>query len=574
MIRKFISYYKKHKFLFIIDMIAALLIAGLDLLFPMVTKNFIDDYIPNRKMQMMIVVAIILLGLYIIKIFLQIIVDYWGHIMGTRIEADMRADLFKKIETLNFSYFDENKTGVIMSRLVGDLRDIAEMSHHVPEDIFISSLMLVGSLGILLSYDLRLFLVALGFVIILLIFSLIRRKAMLEGFRRVRVEHAEINAQIESSIGGIRLTQSFTNEDYEYHKFSKNNQRYRDSWAGAYKAMTIFSTGSDFFINVFNLAILLLGGYLLYTSNISEGILFSSMLYINYTIQPIRRLINSIQQIQTGIAGIERFYEIMQIDNPIKNASNPIILENPKGEIEFKNVSFKYDKQDSYVLKNLSFKIKPGQSIGIVGETGVGKTTISQLIPRFYDVIDGEILIDGINIKDYDLYSLRKAIGHVQQDVYIFYGTIKDNILYGNPDASMEEVIEAAKKAKIHDFILTLENGYDTLTGERGVKLSGGQKQRIAIARVFLKNPPILILDEATSSLDNITESLVQEALEDLAKGRTTIIIAHRLSTLKNVDEILVLDNEGIKERGNHHELINNNSYYAKLYKSMIISQF
>lgn len=571
MIRKFISYYKKHKLLFIIDMIAALLIAALDLLFPKVTEEFVDNYIPNRNIRMMVIIALVLLGLYIIKIFLNVIVDYWGHIMGTRIEADMRADLFKKIETLNYSYFDENKTGAIMSRLVGDLRDIAEMSHHVPEDIFISSLMLLGSLGFLLSYDYRLFLVALGFVIILLIFSIIRRKAMLDGFRKVRIEHAEINSQIESSIGGIRLTQAFTNEDYEYQKFCVNNTNYRDSWAKAYKAMTIFSTGNDFIINVFNVAILLLGGYLLYSSNISEGVLFSSMLYINYTIQPIRRIINSIQQIQTGIAGIERFYEIMKIDSKIKNPENPIILENPKGEIVFNNVSFKYETQEKFVFQNLNLKIKPGQSIGIVGETGVGKTTISQLIPRFYDVVEGEILIDGNNIKDYDLFSLRKAIGHVQQDVYIFYGTIKDNILYGNPNASMEEVIEAAKKARIHDFILTLEHGYDTLTGERGVKLSGGQKQRIAIARVFLKNPSILILDEATSSLDNITESLVQEALEHLTKGRTTIIIAHRLSTLKNVDEIIVLDDNGIKERGNHDQLIEKDSYYAKLYKTMIV---
>lgn len=569
MYKKFISYYRNHIGLFIIDMVAALLIAGLDLLFPLVTETFIDDYIPNRNLRMMITVAIVLFGLYVFKIILDVIVNYWGHIMGTRIEHDMRADLFKKIENLNFSYFDDNKTGVIMSRLVGDLRDIAEMSHHVPEDIFISIIMLSGSLFFLHRYDQRLFLVALGFVIILLIFSFLRRKAMLKGFRKVRVEHAEINSQIESSIGGIRLSQSFTNEKYEYKKFSKNNAKFRNSWGGAYRAMTIFSTGNDFLINVFNLSILLIGGYLLYTGSITTGVLTSSILYINYTIQPIRRFINSIQQIQTGVAGIERFYEIMQITPEIQNPANPVILANPQGNIEFKNVSFKYDKSDKYVFSNLDLKISRGHSIGLVGKTGVGKTTISQLIPRFYDVTEGEILIDGLNIKEYDLYSLRRNIGHVQQDVYIFYGTIGDNILYGNPDATFEEVIEAAKKARIHDFIMTLEDGYDTLTGERGVKLSGGQKQRIAIARVFLKNPPILILDEATSSLDNITESLVQEALEILSVGRTTIIIAHRLTTLKNVDEIIVLDETGINERGTHQELVYNNGYYAKLYKSM-----
>ncbi len=569
MIRRFISYYKNHLFLFIIDMAAALLIAGLDLLFPAVTEQFIDDYIPNKNLRMMIIVSLVLLLLYIIKILFQIIVNYWGHIMGTRIEHDMRADLFKKIETLNFSYFDEHKTGMIMSRLVGDLRDIAEMAHHVPEDLFISILMLSGSLGILFYYDYRLFFTSLGFVVILLLFSIISRKEMLNGFRNVRVEHAEINSQIESSIGGIRLSQSFTNEDYEYEKFSKNNKKYRDSWGSAYRAMTVFSTGNDFIISVFNIVILLLGGYLLYTENIKPGSLFSAILYVNYTIQPIRRLINSIQQIQTGIAGIERFHEIMEMEPEIQNPKNPVYLTDPKGIIEFKNVSFKYQNHDKYVLKDFSLTIKKGQSIGLVGETGVGKSTISQLIPRFYDVTDGEILIDGVNIKDYDLYSLRKTIGHVQQDVYIFYGTIKDNILYGKPDASMDEVIEAAKKARIHDFIMSLENGYDTLTGERGVKLSGGQKQRIAIARVFLKNPPILILDEATSSLDNITERKVQEALEELSKGRTCIIIAHRLTTLKNVDEIIVLDDKGIIERGTHNELIGNDGYYARLYKAI-----
>jgi len=569
MIKQFMSYYKNHLGLFILDMFAAFLIAGSDLLFPAVTKIFIDEYIPDKNMRMMLIVASILLSLYLFKIILQVIVNYWGHIMGTRIEHDMRADLFKKIETLNFSYFDENKTGMIMNRLVADLRDVSEMAHHVPEDIFISILMLFGSLTILFTYDYRLFLVALAFVIILLTFSILRRKAMLNGFRKVRVEHAEINSQIESSIGGVRLSQSFTNEDYEYDKFSKNNVKYRDSWGSAYKAMTIFSTGNDFIINVFNLSILVIGGYLLYTGNIIEGTLLASILYINYTIQPVRRLINSIQQIQTGLAGIERFYEIMQMKPNIENPKSPVYLTNPQGIIEFKNVSFKYNDHEKYVLKDFNLAIKKGQSIGLVGETGVGKSTISQLIPRFYDVTEGEILIDGVNIKNYDLNTLRKAIGHVQQDVYIFYGTIKDNIMYGNTTSTMDEIIDAAKKAKIHDFIMSLERGYETLTGERGVKLSGGQKQRIAIARVFLKNPPILILDEATSALDNITERRIQEALEELAKGRTCIMIAHRLSTLRNAHEILVLDDKGITERGSHQELIGNNGYYASLYKAI-----
>lgn len=569
MYKKFIGYYKNHLWLFILDILAALTMAGIDLLFPFFTGNFIDDYIPNQKLRLILMTAVILLSLYIFKVFLQIIVNYWGHIMGTRIEHDMRSDLFKKIENLNFSYFDEHKTGMIMSRLVGDLRDVSEMAHHVPEDIIISILMLTGSVSILFYYDYRLGLVALTFVILLLVFAFYRRVAMLKGFRKVRIEHAEINSQIESSLGGIRLSQSFTNEDFEYKKFSFNNAKYRDSWGGAYKAMTVFSTGTDFIINIFYLIVLVFGGYLVYNGSIESGKLVASLLYITYTIQPIKRLINSIQQIQTGVAGIERFYEIMQINSEIKNPDNPKYLTNPKGFIEFKNVSFKYTENEKYVLNSFDLSIKKGQSIGLVGETGVGKSTISQLIPRFYDVNEGEIIIDGINIKEYDLNSLRKAIGHVQQDVYIFYGTIKDNILYGNTDAKMEEVIDAAKKARIHDYIMTLDKGYETMTGERGVKLSGGQKQRIAIARVFLKNPPILILDEATSALDNITERRIQEALEELAIGRTIIIIAHRLSTLKNVSEILVLDEEGISERGTHKELVANNGHYSSLYKSM-----
>jgi ATP-binding cassette, subfamily B, bacterial len=568
MIRRFISYYKNHMKLFLLDMTAAVIMAGMDLIFPLFTGRFIDNYIPNKNIIMISKVAFFLFGLYVIRIFLQIIINYYGHIMGTRIEHDMRADLFKKIEKLNFSYFNDNKTGTIMSRLVGDLREVSEMAHHVPEDLMISIMMLFGSMTILFIFSYKLALLALFFIILLLIFSFNRRKAMLNSFRHVRVEHAEINSQIESSIGGIRLTQSFTNEDYEYEKFSKNNRKYRNSWGGAYKSMTVFSTGNDFIINLFYLSVLVFGGILVYGNELRTGELISSLFYVNNIIQPIRRLINSIQQIQTGLAGIERFNEVMEMEPEIKNSINPIVLSDPKGIIEFNNVSFKYEQSDKNVLTNFSFKIEKGQSIALVGETGVGKSTISQLIPRFYDVNEGEILIDGVNVKEYDLSSLRSKIGHVQQDVYIFYGTIKDNILYGKTDASMDDIIDAAKKARLHDFIMTLEKGYDTLVGERGVKLSGGQKQRISIARVFLKNPPIIILDEATSALDNITERKIQAALDDLSVGRTTIVIAHRLSTIKNVDEIIVLDYEGISERGNHHDLVLLNGYYASLHNA------
>lgn len=568
MVKRFISYYKPHRSLFFIDLFAAALMSGFDLLFPLMTRKYIDDFIPNRNLQMMVKTAIFLLIIYIIRVFLQIIVNYWGHIMGTRIEHDMRGDLFKKIETLNFSYFNDHKTGEIMSRLVGDLRDVAEMAHHVPEDLFISVVMILGSLFFLFGMNIKLGILVIGFVIILLLYSFKMRMKMFNGFRLVRREHAEINSQVESSIGGIRLTQSFTNEDFEYQKFAKSNSKYRESWRVAYRALTSFHTGSDFIINIFHLATLAFGGLLVYQKQLSAGDLASALLYVNFVIQPIRRLINSLQQIQTGFAGIERFHEIMEIEPEIKNPDNPIELINPKGVIEFKNITFKYNEDSKDVLSNFSLKIDAGKQIALVGHTGVGKSTISYLIPRFYDVTDGEVLVDGINVKDYDLYSLRKAIGHVQQDVYIFYGTIKDNILYGRPDATDEEVIEASKRARLHDFVMSLEDGYDTVVGERGVKLSGGQKQRISIARVFLKNPPILILDEATSALDNITEREIQSALEELSEGRTAIVIAHRLSTIKNSDEIIVLDETGIIERGTHEQLIQNGGYYSTLHEA------
>lgn len=568
MFKKFISYYRNHLGLFIIDMIAALIMAGIDLLYPSFTRTFMNDYIPNSNLDAMIRVSILLLILFIIRLICNHIVNYWGHIMGCRMEFDMRQDLFKKFQTLNFSYYDENKTGVIMSRLVGDLRDITELAHHGPEDIFISLIMIIGSFIILFKIHALFTLLIFPIILLIIIFSLWRRNAMMIGFRRTRQTQAEINAQIESSIGGIRLTKSFANEDYEYQKFTKNNERYAASWNNALFQMSIFQSGNNFLIDLLNLALLIIGGLLVYQSSITFGDFTAFLLYVNFLIKPIQRLINFMQQFQTGMAGFERFYEIMLLEPKIKSEPKSLELNNPKGKIQFKHVNFKYEANDSHVLTDFNITIEPGKKIALVGESGGGKSTISLLIPRFYEVTLGEILIDDINIRNYDLNSLRKNIGHVQQDVYIFYGNIRDNILYGNPKATEEDMITAAKKARIHDFIMSLENGYDTTVGERGVKLSGGQKQRIAIARVFLKNPTILILDEATSALDNITEMLIQEALDELTIGRTTIIIAHRLSTVKKADEILVLTKNGISERGTHQELINANGYYTTLYQS------
>lgn len=568
MFKKFISYYRNHLGLFIIDMIAALIMAGIDLLYPSFTRTFMNDYIPNSNVSAMISVSILLLILFIIRLICNHIVNYWGHIMGCRMEFDMRQDLFKKFQTLNFSYYDENKTGVIMSRLVGDLRDITELAHHGPEDIFISLIMIIGSFIILFNINALFTLLIFPIILLIIIFSLWRRNAMMIGFRRTRQTQGEINAQIESSIGGIRLTKSFANEDYEYQKFTENNERYAASWNNALFQMSVFQSGNNFLIDLLNLALLIIGGLLVYQGSITFGDFTAFLLYVNFLIKPIQRLINFMQQFQTGMAGFERFYEIMLLEPKIKSEPKSLELKNPKGKIQFNHVNFKYEANDGHVLTDFNITIEPGKKIALVGESGVGKSTISLLIPRFYDVTSGEILIDDINIKNYDLDSLRKNIGHVQQDVYIFYGNIRDNILYGNPEATEEEMITAAKKARIHDFIMSLEHGYDTTVGERGVKLSGGQKQRIAIARVFLKNPTILILDEATSALDNITEMLIQEALDELTVGRTTIIIAHRLSTVKKADEILVLTKDGISERGTHQELIEANGYYAKLYQS------
>ncbi|MCT4563962.1 MAG: ABC transporter ATP-binding protein/permease [Maledivibacter sp.] len=568
MIKRFASYYKPHKKLFILDMICAIVVAALDLVFPMFSRSFIDDFIPNGKIRLIITFTILIIAMYIIRMICQFIMQYWGHVMGSRIEFDMRKDLFKHIQILPFKYFDDNKTGQIMSRLVGDLREIAETAHHGPEDIFIASIMIIGSFIILLKINVILTLVVFLFVILLILFTINKRKAMAIAFRNVRRNHADINAQLENSISGIRLSKSFANEEFEMDKFEINNMAYRESWTFAYKAMGVFSSGTHFLADMLNVVVISLGGILKYYDMISMGDLVAYLLYMAFMLRPVRRLIQFTQQFQSGIAGFERFVELMNVQSDIIDGENAIDLKNPKGEIKFINTYFRYGDKDEWVLEDVNLKIDSGKTIALVGPSGVGKTTISNLIPRFYEAQKGDIIIDNTNIKDIKLHSLRKNIGFVQQDVFIFWGTIRENILYGNPDATDREIVEAARKANIHEFIMDLKNGYDTIVGERGVKLSGGQKQRIAIARVFLKNPPILILDEATSSLDNATELAIQKSIEHLAKDRTTIIIAHRLSTIKNADEILVLTDNGIKEKGSHEELIKLEGIYWELYKA------
>lgn len=568
MVKKFISYYKPHRKLFILDMVCAFFIAVLDLVFPVVTKNFINDYIPNGNVSLMIRWTIYLAIFFILRYIAQYIVNYWGHVVGVRIEHDMRRDIFEHLQTLSFTYFDKNKTGHIMSRIVNDLREITELAHHGPEDLFISLVMLIGSFIILIRIEWRLTLIIFAFVPIMIWFAISKRNKMSESFRQVRKKIANVNSQLENSISGIRVAKSFTNEDYEIDKFAEGNEAFMVARQASYKVMAEFMSGINFMSNVLNLIVLSVGGLFVYKGIIKYGDLAAYILFVNHFLQPIRRLTEFAQQYQDGMTGFERFMEIMNIEPDIVDSENAVALQDVNGEIDFENVSFSYSNGKKTILSGVNLNIDAGKTVAIVGPSGAGKTTLCHLIPRFYEIDEGQISIDGVSIKDIKLKSLRKNIGLVQQDVFLFTGTIKDNIQYGSPDASDEEIVEAAKRASIHDFIITLPNGYDTYIGEKGVMLSGGQKQRISIARVFLKNPPILILDEATSSLDNQTEIAIQKSLEDLSHGRTTLIIAHRLSTIKSADEIVVLSSEGIEERGKHDELLARNGIYSELYKS------
>jgi len=567
MLKKFISYYRPYWKLFALDMSCAFLIAAIDLAFPLITRQFINDIIPNGKLRIFYIFIIALLALAVIRAVLNYIIDYWGHMVGTRMERDMRRDLFEHLQTLSFDYFDNIKTGHIMSRIVNDLREISELAHHGPEDLFLSLVMLIGSFIILTTIEWRLTLVIYSFLPLLIWYATLKRKKMAGAFRSVRKRIANVNAQLENSISGIRVAKSFTNEEYEIEKFNEGNREFNNSREFAYKVMAEFFAGIFFLSNILNIITLSVGGFFVYRGYINIGDLVAYLLYINFFLQPIRKLTNFTQQFQDGMTGFERFVEIMKVKPSILDKEDAVTLKEIKGKIEFKNVAFKYS-EEKFVLSNIDLAIMPGETMALVGPSGGGKTTLCQLIPRFYEVNDGEILVDGINIKDIKMKSLRENIGLVQQDIFLFTGTIKENILYGKPDAEDAEVAKAAKDANIHDFIISLPEGYDSYIGEKGIKLSGGQKQRISLARAFLKNPAILILDEATSALDSEAEIVIQQALEKLTVGRTVLVIAHRLSTIKNANQIVVLTDEGIKEKGNHDELIARDGLYTKLYNA------
>lgn len=565
MIKKFISYYKPHKALFLIDLICAFMISGIDLVFPIATANMINEYIPNKELQSILNLGVILLGLFLVRAVCQYIVDYWGHVVGVRIEQDMRRDIFTHVQNFSLRYFDSYRTGDLMSRIVNDLREISELAHHGPEDLFISLVMLVGSFIMLIQMNIPLTLIIFSLVPIIVFFGIYMRKRLSKAFMREKKNISKVNSQLEDSLSGIRVTKAFANEKFEKSKFDENNEKFSLARKRAFKNMGQLTSGVMFLSNILNLLALIAGGYFVYLNRIDVGQLTAYILYVNYFLKPIHKLMQFTQQYEQGMAGFKRFLEVMAVEPKIVSKENALKLDEVKGDIEFEDVSFSYDEHEK-ILDGINLNIEAGKTLALVGPSGGGKTTICHLIPRFYDIEAGNLRIDGKNVRDIDVYSLRKKIGLVSQDVFLFAGTIKENISYGDLDASDKSIIEAAKKANIHDFIIGLPEGYDTDIGERGIRLSGGQKQRLSIARVFLKNPPILILDEATSALDNTTERLIQESLEELSEGRTTLVIAHRLSTIKNADEIVVIDAQGIKEKGNHESLLKQKGIYSKLY--------
>ncbi|HAT4211786.1 TPA: ABC transporter ATP-binding protein [Clostridium perfringens] len=564
MLKRFIRYYKPYKKLFILDLLAAFLVSACDLFYPMITRNIINDVIPNKQIKLLFVFAIVLTLIFLIKAGLNYFMQYWGHVVGVRMQADMRRDLFDKLQDMPNKYFDNNKTGVIMSRIINDLLDISELAHHGPEDLFISLVMLVGAFIILCTINVPLTIITFAIIPFLLFYTIHKRNKMKKAFKETRVKTGEVNATIENSISGVRVTKSFGNKAYEMEKFDKSNGIFKKAREHAYKAMAEYFSGMFFLVDMLELIVLIAAGYFTYLGKINVGDFAAYLLYIKMFLQPIRKLINFNEMFQNGMSGFERYEEIMNEENE-KEIPNAKELKDVKGKITIKDVTFRYDNKES-ILENFNLDIEAGKMVALVGPSGGGKTTICNLIPRFYDYESGQIFIDDVDISTVTLKSLRENIGIVQQDVFLFTGTIKENIMYGNPNATDEEVIEAAKNACLHDFIMGLEDGYDTFIGERGVKLSGGQKQRISIARVFLKNPAILILDEATSALDNVTEYEIQKALEELSKDRTTLVVAHRLSTVKNSDEIVVLTDKGIEERGTHEELIKLGGVYSNLH--------
>ncbi len=568
--KKFIRYYSPYKAVFFLDLICATVISLVDLAYPQILRTLTATLFTEESsviLNALLPIFAALLIMYIVQSLCKYYVSYQGHMMGANMERDMRQQLFDHYEKLSFSYYDQNNSGQMMSKLVSDLFDIAEFAHHGPENLFISLIKIIGSFVFLFLINWYLAIPLVILVICMLIFSLSQNKRMQTTFMENRRKIGDVNASLQDTLAGIRVVQSFANEDVERKKFRKSNHGFLLSKDANYKCMGTFMSGNLFFQGMMYLVTLVFGGFLIAHGKMNAGDLAMYALYIGIFISPVQILVELTEMMQKGLSGVKRFTAVMETEPEIQNSPDAKPLEDVKGSVSYENVSFHYSDDDELVLDQVSFDIPAGRSIALVGPSGSGKTTICSLLPRFYDVTGGRITIDGKDVRDLTLESLRSQIGIVQQDVYLFCGSIRENISYGKPEATMEEIIEAAKKANIHDFIEALPDGYDTFVGERGTRLSGGQKQRISIARVFLKNPPILILDEATSALDNESERWIQQSLEELAKSRTTITIAHRLSTIRGADEILVVSDSGIAERGSHDELIKQNGIYAHYYE-------
>lgn len=568
-LKKLVSYYKPYKKVFLADMFFAIMASFIALLIPLVVRYVTAKviYMPAEQVvKTMIIIAIVVGILILFQCYCNYYIANYGHVMGAKIEYDMRAEIFGHFQKLSFSFYDDEKVGQLMSRITSDLFDITELLHHGPENVTISVIKIIGALAILLSINVRLALIAFLLVPFMLVYAYFFNKKMKQAFRVNRIKIAEINAQIEDNLSGIRVVKSFANEDLENKKFKAGNDAFLEAKKNNYKYMGGYNSGLTAFTTMINLLVIVSGGLMITKDMISVTDLVTFLLYINIFTDPIKTLIDFTEQFQNGYSGYERFLQILSIEPEIKDSENAVSISNVKGDIKLEDVSFKYNDSSHRVLKHINLEVKAGSYVALVGSSGAGKTTLCNLIPRFYEATSGKITIDGKDIKDIKLKDLRDNIGIVQQDVYLFVGTVYDNIRYGRPDATREEVIAAAKEANAYDFIMSLPNGFETDIGQRGIKLSGGQKQRISIARVFLKNPPILIFDEATSALDNESEKIVQESMEKLAKNRTTMVIAHRLSTIRNAEKILVLTDKGIEEQGTHKELMDKHGIYYDLY--------
>ena len=576
MLFRLFRYFRPYKKLLALDLFCAFFLSAFDLFYPTITSKIIDTYIPGRMLRELVFWLSFLLVCYLLKAACKNVVIYYGHAMGVRIQTDMRRQVFQKLQELPFSYFDRNKTGVIMSRIVGDLQDISEFTHHGPEEVFITAVTLIGSFAILSRSSLPLTLIIFAIFPLIVLAAVWKKRKMNRAFAQMRRTVGEMNAELESSIAGIRVSRAFTGEAHESHRFERANQTFRQSREYGYRAMGEYYTLLYFLTDILYWATLTGAAFFTYSGAITAGMLVQYILYVTLFMNSTRRLVDFAEMYEMGMTGFARFLEIMDCDSEREVPGAPA-LPPVRGDIRFRDVSFAYagdgEEERKAVLRHLNLTVEAGQKVAIVGPSGSGKTTLCHLIPRFYDTTAGQILVDGADITQVDLSSLRRQVGIVQQDVFLFPGSFRENIAYGDFDATPEQIEEAAKRANIHDFILAQPQGYDTLVGERGVRLSGGQKQRIAIARVFLKDPAILILDEATSALDNATELMIQQALDELCRGRTTLIVAHRLSTIQGADKIVVLTEEGIQEEGSHRELLERDGLYARLYNSQFAAQ-